>query len=453
MSIAGIWIDAARTTALYIDGQGPNFTFRAEVSGAMVSQGLAQRAPDGSYVVQGQGINGPVRAKWWLSGPDVLSWQNQFLVDGGMLDNLLGSFMPGMNAMQPVMIFNRQAPIRPAVQATQGPTLDDLERLLEEEEEEKTRNQARSQSSRREQSRTAKKEQKALPRKAPAVASESDDDPMDELRKLIGMTAVKAQVEQLDAWAWRQQELRSHDVDVTTPSLHMAFSGGPGTGKTTVARIIGRILSKHELLEHGRVREVGRPDLVAEYVGQTGTKTEKLIEESLGGVLFIDEAYALSEPGAGRSSGDYGAEALAVLISGMENHRHELCVIVAGYPEEMERFIDTNAGMASRVSRRIRFPDFTEQELLEVFKAMAASDGLQLDPKILTAFIPYIRRAKAATKARQWGNARTVRNIFERGIEQQSLRLRKAKKKPTREQLLRLEVVDFAFFESGEIVV
>jgi len=449
MSIAGIWLDAMQTTVLYVEGQGASFNFRAEYLGSTISQGLVQRGHDGSYVAQGQGINGPVKAKWWLSGPDVLMWQNQFLVDGGVLDNFLGSFVPGMNAMQPVMSFNRQAPARVVAPLREVSTLEDLEQLEAEEAAER----AASQSSARDQTRSAKKKQKALPDRTPKVTSKPDDDPIDELRKLIGMSAVKEQVEQLDAWAWRQQELKSHAVDVNTPSLHMVFSGGPGTGKTTVARIIGRILSKHELLEHGRVREVGRPDLVAEYVGQTGPKTEKLIEESLGGVLFIDEAYALSEPGGGRSLGDYGAEALAVLIAGMENHRHELCVIVAGYSEEMERFMDVNAGMASRISRRIRFPDFTEKELLEVFKAMAASDGLHLDPQILTNFIPYIRRAKAATKARQWGNARTVRNIFERGIEQQSLRLRKAKKKPTRDQLLRLEVVDFPFFESGEIVV
>ena len=210
----------------------------------------------------------------------------------------------------------------------------------------------------------------------------------------------------------------------------MCFSGGPGTGKTTVARIIGKLLKKYELLQHGRLREVSRTDLVAEFIGQTAPKTEKLIGDALGGVLFIDEAYALSEPGAGAGTHDYGAEALAVLIAGMENHRHELCVIVAGYPAEMERFVDANAGLASRISRHITFPDFTDEELLQVFQAMAASEKLQLDPGIFETFQPYIRRLRASTKPRQWGNARTVRNVLERGIENQSLRLRNAGTSP-----------------------
>jgi len=233
----------------------------------------------------------------------------------------------------------------------------------------------------------------------------------------------------------------------------MCFSGGPGTGKTTVARIIGRLLKRYELLKHGRVQEVGRADLVAEFIGQTATKAEKVVNDAIGGVLFIDEAYALSEPSAGGGARDYGAEALTVLISGMENHRDELCVIVAGYPAEMERFVDANAGLDSRISRHINFPDFTDQELQEVFEAMAAADGLQLDPKILTLFQPFIRRAKAATKPRQWGNARTVRNIIERGIENQSLRLRRAGRRPRRDQLLRLELEDFAFLRAPDVSI
>jgi hypothetical protein len=434
MTLAGVWQESSGSMTLYIDGRDPSYNFKTVMLGSVVSQGTIRKTSGGEYLAVGQGIYGPVKMKFWLAQPNVLQGQNQVQIDGGILDSVFGAFMPQLGALQPVVTFVRQQPQL-------------ILNVPEEGEEEETPAPPKSKD-KKPPHKTGERAEPAV-RKEPEASSvqESDADPMEELKNLVGMAEVKTQVEQLNAWAWRQQELKEHQVTAKSPSLHMCFSGGPGTGKTTVARIIGRLLRKYGLLKHGRLQEVGRSDLVAEFLGQTAPKTEKLIESAIGGVLFIDEAYALSEPGAGGGARDYGAEALAVLIAGMENHRHELCVIVAGYPAEMERFIDANAGLASRISRHIRFPDFTDQELQDVFESMAVAEGLKLDPKILIAFQPYIRRAKAAVNARQWGNARSVRNILERGIENQSMRLKKTGKKPKREQLLRLMEPDFAFFD------
>jgi stage V sporulation protein K len=426
MSIAGTWRDPNGISTVHISGAAPSFAFREHnVAGALVCEGFIQPQADGTFQLSGNGWNGPVRLRMWLSSPDVLQAQGQLHLDGGgPLDQLVGSFLPSFAALmpaQPVMTFVRTEPATlPASRPPERPP-----------------------STRPDNATQAQTERKAPPKQKQAPAASAS--PMAELAKLIGMQSVKAQLEQLEAWAWRQQELKSHDLATEPPSLHMLFAGGPGTGKTTIARIIGGLLTMYELLEHGRVHEVSRADLVGEFVGQTAPKTEAAIDAAIGGVLFVDEAYALSEPGAGGGR-DYGAEAITALIAGMENHRHELCVIVAGYPDEMRRFIDTNPGLSSRISRHIEFPDYSDGELQQVLEAMASARKLSLDPRVLAQFQPYIRRYRSTVDPRQWGNARVVRNILERGIEAQSVRLRKAGGRPSKEQLLRLEPADFAFF-------
>jgi len=269
---------------------------------------------------------------------------------------------------------------------------------------------------------------------------------------MIGMTSVKDQLRKLDAWAWRQQELRERGVDVEAPSLHMSFAGNPGTGKTTVAKVVGRLLHRYGLIEREEVLEKGRADLVGRYIGHTADQTKKAIEEAIGGVLFIDEAYALSEPGKGASQ-DYGGEALAVLVAEMENRRHELCVIVAGYPAEMNGFLDANAGLASRISRRIEFPDFTDDELCQVFEAMIQAQSLSRDDAILPLLRRYAQRARSSLPARRWGNARSIRNILEAAIENQALRLRTRRDSTGKDELLRLTVADFAFLKQENVAV
>jgi Cdc6-like AAA superfamily ATPase len=434
---------------MYIEGREPAYAFRCVMLAQIVSQGNISRSSDGTYFGTGQGVLGPVKLRFQLIEEDVLQVQNRTLFDGGFADALLTSFMPGLGALQPVMTLVRKKSSTRLSNQRQP-----AHRSSKRDKEAKRRAAADAwaawEKERSEKRKATEDNEEAEVQQKTHETAAIDDDPMDELNRLVGMAAVKRQVEQLNAWAWRQQKLKDHKIATKAPGLHMCFSGGPGTGKTTVARVIGRLLKKYDLLTHGRLTEVGRADLVAEFVGQTAPRTQKIIRSTLGGVLFIDEAYALSEPGTGGGAQDYGAEALATLIAGMENHRHELCVIVAGYPLEMERFIDANAGLASRISRHITFPDFNEEELQQVFQAMAALENLQIDPRILVAFRPYVLRLKAATKPRQWGNARTVRNILERGIENQSLRLRKTTHSPSKLELLRLELADFAFLSASE---
>jgi ATPase family protein associated with various cellular activities (AAA)/AAA lid domain-containing protein len=442
MTIAGTWRDSVDPITMYIEGRDPRYSFRFEGFGGVLSQGVVERLQNGNYLATGQGIRGPVKILFRLLDPNVLEGQNQVILDGGIFDHVVSSMLPGLGALQPWMRLQRLAQV--AIASPPQESAAETARAAQEQAAKIVAAAAQHAAREKEREEAERRKRKKKP------ALQNAEDPMDQLRKLVGMAEVKRQVEELEAWAWRQRELKTHDLDTTPPSLHMSFSGGPGTGKTTVARIVGGLLRKHELLADGGLHEVSRADLVAAFVGQTALKTEKLIEDALGGVLFIDEAYALSEPGAGGGSNDFGAEALAILISGMENHRDELCVIVAGYPTEMERFIDANAGLASRISRHIVFPDFTDKELQDVFEAMVRAEGLQLDPRILRAFQPYIRRARAAAKPRQWGNARAVRNLVERGIANQSVRLRKSGKKPSREQLLHLEAQDFAFLTAAE---
>lgn len=425
MSIAGIWDYDDGSGCLSIQGQGSNFTYQAgNHQGQIFHQGQIRRAGN-QYEMRGNGMFGPVANDLWEGSRDTLNIRTKMQIDGGFLDMY-------MQQLQPTFSLTRRRPVVAPVQAEEADILD----LIEKQEK-------------------AKKAKPAEPKKRPAPAAkeqEEEADPMKELEKLVGMAEVKQQIEELDAWAWAQKQRNDQGLESESPSLHMCFTGGPGTGKTTVARIIGGLLKKYDLLDKGEVRECSRADLVGEYLGQTAPKVEKLIQEALGGVLFIDEAYSLTEAlGGGGGSKDYGAEAIAILIAGMENHRHELCVVVAGYPDEMERFVDANPGIKSRISRYVTFPDFSEQEMEDVFRSMAKGRNYDLDPRIFEVFKPYVRRAKAIAKPRQWGNARSVRNILERGIGNQSIRLKKKGGKPTKAELQRLEYKDYEFLADSKI--
>ena len=159
-------------------------------------------------------------------------------------------------------------------------------------------------------------------------------------------------------------------------SLHVVFTGNPGTGKTTVARIIARLYGSIGLVSRGHLVEVSRADLVAGYVGQTALKVQAVVDRSVGGVLFIDEAYSLAQEGAG----EFGAEAIAMLVKLMEDHRDDLAVIVAGYPDEMRQFIDSNPGLRSRFTHYIDFPDYSPAELVQVFEGFAATAKVGIGP-------------------------------------------------------------------------
>ncbi|WP_241684150.1 AAA family ATPase [Actinomadura sp. J1-007] len=198
----------------------------------------------------------------------------------------------------------------------------------------------------------------------------------------------------------------------------MVFTGNPGTAKTTIARLLASVYARLGLLSSGHLVEVTRADLVAEYVGQTAPKVRAAVDRALGGVLFVDEAYALA--GAHAPGGDFGREAVAELLRLMEEHRSDLVVIVAGYDREMEEFLSSNPGLASRFPRVLRFPDYADDELVAIFEAMAADAGYRVDPEALDAVRAAARRPR---RGPHFGNAREMRNLLDRAVAVQAQRI------------------------------
>jgi|GEM_PF-1331686 SpoVK/Ycf46/Vps4 family AAA+-type ATPase len=246
-----------------------------------------------------------------------------------------------------------------------------------------------------------------------------EEDPYQELDELIGLDSVKEEVHTIANFARIQQQRKAQGLKVPKMSFHLVFTGSPGTGKTTVARIVARIYKDLGILKSGHTVETDRSGLVADYVGQTATKTNAVIDSALNGVLFIDEAYALVPEHEGY---DYGQEAISTLLKRMEDDRDRLVVIIAGYPDEMKRFIDSNPGLQSRFTRYINFPDYTEQELLDIFHLYLRKNQYTITDdaeQLLKNKLNYV----VAHKTKNFGNARYVRNIFERAVEQQANRL------------------------------
>jgi len=260
---------------------------------------------------------------------------------------------------------------------------------------------------------------------------------MDELDSLVGLKDVKGEIQSLTNLIKIRQLREKMNMPVMDMSYHMVFTGSPGTGKTTVARLVGRIYKALGILSDGKMVETDRSGLVAGYVGQTAIKVHEIIEQAIGGVLFIDEAYSLVNPDV---PNDFGSEAVDTLVKLMEDHRDNLVIIVAGYTDEMKRFLKSNTGLISRFNKFINFPDYNRQELIEIMEVMAKDAGLTIKEDAKECVLKRLD----CMKDEEWedfGNARGIRNMFEKIVTNQANRLVMLDM-PTKEQLMTIVAED-----------
>src|SRR5213595_2734597 len=280
-------------------------------------------------------------------------------------------------------------------------------------------------------------------RPAPAEPTRSLEELQSELDSLVGLETVKEQVRALIAFLQVQARRLEHGLPEVATSQHLVFLGNPGTGKTTIARLLAQMYRSMGLLEKGHLVEVDRAGMVGEYVGTTAIKTDRAIQRALDGVLFIDEAYALARPGAYMRQ-DFGAEAVETLLKRMEDYRHRLVVIVAGYPRPMEEFLNSNPGLRSRFSREITFPDYTTDELLAITSTFARDNEYVLAEGADVAVRAILARA---ARNERFGNARFARTLFEQALNAQALRLARVSGEALaglpRDDLMALQAEDF----------
>ncbi len=256
-------------------------------------------------------------------------------------------------------------------------------------------------------------------------------------RELIGLKPVKTRIREIAALLLVDRARRIFDLPSSAPSLHMSFTGHPGTGKTTVANRISEILHRLGYLRKGHVVTVTRDDLVGQYVGHTAPKTREMIKRAQGGVLFIDEAYYLYKPGNER---DYGAEAIEILLQDMERQRNDFVVIFAGYKDRMQQFYQSNPGLSSRVAHHIDFPDYSDAELMAIALLLLQQQSYRFADDAQEVFADYIRRRRQLPF---FANARSIRNALDRLRLRQANRLFSRMDQPlSRDDLITIEAAD-----------
>jgi SpoVK/Ycf46/Vps4 family AAA+-type ATPase len=277
---------------------------------------------------------------------------------------------------------------------------------------------------------------------APPAQTEAEAQPpediavlKEELNGYIGLASIKKEVGNLINMVTVYKMRKAHDLPTLDMSLHMVFSGNPGTGKTMIARLMARVYHSLGILSKGHLVEVDRSGLVAGYVGQTAIKTGDAVKKALGGVLFIDEAYALN----GGGENDFGQEAIDTLLKAMEDHRDDMVVIVAGYDGLMDMFIHSNPGLESRFNRYLHFDDYSLDEMMRIFESQCRKNQYTLGEDVKEAVKALIEEAN--TNSISFGNARGVRNVFERVLVQQANRL-STLENPTRDDLMAITTAD-----------
>lgn len=260
------------------------------------------------------------------------------------------------------------------------------------------------------------------------------EEALKELNSLIGLNKVKQIINELYALSQLQNKRKKEGLIVEPIVLHMIFKGNPGTGKTTVARILGKLLKGIGVLERGHVIEVERADLVGEYIGHTAHRVRENVKKALGGILFVDEAYSLARGG----EKDFGKEAIDTLVKEMEDSKDKFILILAGYKDEMEYFLRTNPGLRSRFPIQIDFPDYTIDELIQIAELMVKNRQYQFTESAKKKIMKYLIYDN---NSREIGNARLIRNIIERSIRKHAVRILN-KKNITREDLITIDSID-----------
>lgn len=268
--------------------------------------------------------------------------------------------------------------------------------------------------------------------------TETADVVLEDLNRLVGLHDIKQVVRDIRAFVGIQSLRDEAGLVRNQQTFHMIFSGAPGTGKTTVARIMGRLFKALDVLPKGHLVEAERADLVGEYIGHTAQKTREVIKRALGGVLFIDEAYSLARGG----EKDFGKEAIDTLVAATENYRDDLLVILAGYPDEMAWFLSTNPGLLSRFPLRLEFQDYSAHDLVQIARRMVRERDYALAPDAEAGLLHLL-----ADNEGYWhknaGNARMVRNLLEHAIRRQAVRLTTRQMPLTRHDLMTLAWIDF----------